>query len=238
MYEVNLKTRNSMPFSELSKKFPGLLIYRWCNSAVDYLEFYGRQYEIDQIRAVLPEFVESLNTNIVSESHAKGRLSVMVSCRCSTHNSAIRILESKNCLWQAPVIYRGGYERINAVAFNESDLQELFESLSSIGEVSLERKTRLEPESLHDVYLIPISSLLGKMTEKQLGILREAIRKGYFSTPRKTSVEELAEGEGISESTMQEHMSKGINKLLSSMEPYINLMLEYRKNLMEEHGGE
>ncbi len=231
MYEIDLKLRNGLAFSAMSGRFPGVLIYRWCNSAVDYLEFYGKQAELDEVSRSLPEIAEALNTRIVRKKANGNRLSVMFSCRCSIENSTIRIIESKNCLWHAPVTYRGGEESIKAVSLDASDFESLYEELSRIGEVIVGRKARIEPDSLRDVYVIPLTNILGSLTDRQLKSLQEAIGRGYFSSPRRVSIGELSDSTGISKSTFQEHLSKAVNKMFYSMEPYINLMLEYR------HGG-
>ncbi len=233
MLEIDLRLKNDMPFTALSSSFPEVAIYRWCNSAVDYLEFHGRHEDLISIKESLPGISGKLGSHIVHLSLEKGRMSAMLACRCSIDNSTIRVIESRNGLWQAPVSYSGGYETVSVVAMDESDLASIFSDLTGIGEAEVLKKVEIRPESLRDVYMIPVSSLLGGMTGRQILTLRSALDRGYFSSPRKVMIENLAEDAGLSKSTMQEHLNKALNKLVKSMEPYLNLMIEFRKGINE-----
>ncbi len=228
MFEIELMTKNTMVFSSLSSRFPRIKFYRWCNSAVDYLEFYGKRPDLDELRKKLPGIARELGSGIVHEAVEKDRITAMLSCRCSIHNSAIRIVEANNCLLQPPVTYENGAETVDAVSFSEDDLKLLSSELAKVGDLEIRKKVKMDPESLHNVFLVPMSTLFGRLTDRQLTSLRDAIKRGYFSSPKQVSLEELAQSQLISESTMQEHLSKGLDKLLVSIESYLNLMIGYR----------
>lgn len=227
MIEIALKVKNRMPFSSLSSEFPDVMIYRWCNSAVDYLEFHGTTSDLDRIQENITGIADSLGSHLVHENRSGNRISVMLACRCSVNNSTIRILESMNCLWQAPVTYRDGFESIVAIAFSEAEFSSVYDILKVEGEVQISRKSEIRPESLRDVFTIPVSTLLGKLTQKQLVNLRSAIDRGFFQNPRNVLIETLAADAGISKSTMQEHINKALNKTVAAIGPYLNLMIEY-----------
>jgi predicted DNA binding protein len=76
------------------------------------------------------------------------------------------------------------------------------------------------------MYTISLNEVFGEFSTKQLMFLRDAVSRGMFSTPRKIKVEDLAKARGVTKSTMQEHLNKARNKLMKSMEPYINLFLD------------
>lgn len=230
MIHFKLRLNNNMPFSELSAEFPGVELYRWCNSAVDYLEFHGDETDLGKVQKALPVVAEKLGSRIEHIAAGKRRLSVMLSCRCSIDNSAIRVIESHNCIWLAPVTYEEGNEKVDVIALDEHKFEPLYDHLKERGQVKILKKSELFPESLKDLYMIPVSSLLGGMTDLQLSYLRKSIEMGYFSSPRRIKIEELAEEEGISKSTMQEHIFKAANILMASMEPYLNLMIEFRSS--------
>lgn len=230
MFEIDLRIRNDLPFCILSDNFPEVTVYRWCNSGVDYLEFHGRDSELQEVERNMELIAKSLGTHLLQKSSGKNRLSAMFSCKCSKENSTIRIVESMNCLWHAPVTYRNGNERIRAISLDSEGFAGLYDWLEKIGEVEIERKAPIVPESLKDFYVIPISSVLGELTGKQLAVIRDAIGNGYFSSPRRITLEQLSSSNEISESTVQEHLSKGLNKIMRAMESYVNLMIEYRNS--------
>ena len=57
----------------------------------------------------------------------------------------------------------------------------------------------------------------GKLTDRQLEVLRTAYREGYFQRPRGANATELAEDLGISQSTFTEHLVAAQRKLLADV---------------------
>jgi hypothetical protein len=57
----------------------------------------------------------------------------------------------------------------------------------------------------------------GKLTDRQLEVLRTAYREGYFERPRGANATELAEELGISQSTFTEHLVAAQQKLFADV---------------------
>lgn len=57
----------------------------------------------------------------------------------------------------------------------------------------------------------------GKLTDRQLEVLRTAYREGYFERPRGANATELAEQLGISQSTFTEHLVAAQRKLFADV---------------------
>lgn len=223
MFELELQLENDLPFAVLSRTFPDLRIFRWCSSHVDYLEIYGQADLLLQLKGQIDEFAHGLGSSVVKSSIYNERLTVMLACRCSIGNSAIRMVEARNFLWEAPASYHKGIETIKMVSLGEENMQELYSDLSRIGEVKVEKKRKLLPDTMRDVYTISLSVLTGELTPKQIRYLKDAISMGFFATPRRVRIEELASIHGVSKSTMQEHINKARYKLMLALEPYLNL---------------
>lgn len=230
MDEVDLILANDLPFGKLSRLFPDVTFFRWCNSAMDYLEFYGEESDLQEVSAYFPNIEAELNTKIIYSSKKERRLSAMLVCRCSRTNSTIRIAELDNCIWKAPVKYKGGKESLTVVTLLDEYLKKLFSDLNNIGSVDILRKVTVYPESLRDMYTISLQSIFSGMTARQLEIMKGALQHGYFSIPKRISIEKLAKMNGLSKSTMEEHLNKARTRVISTMEPYISLYLESLKN--------
>ncbi|MGC8608715.1 MAG: helix-turn-helix domain-containing protein [Thermoplasmata archaeon] len=224
MEEIKIHLENDLPFCKLSKTFPDVKFYRWCNSTVDYIEFYGD--ELKKVENYLPEIEKSLNTNIVYKSVNQNRMAIMLSCRCNVHNSTIRMAESKNLLWRAPVLYENGGEELNLISTKMEDFSLLFDQFTQIGKASINMKRTIDPALIRDVYTISISEVFAGITEKQLRYIIDAISMGYYSIPKRSDLKDIAEANSISDSTMQEHLKKAENKIMTSLYPYLNLFLE------------
>jgi len=234
MEEVELLLENEYPFCALSKKYPDITFYRWCNSAVDYIEFYGNKPALDKLENDLPDVVKTLGTEISYKARSDKRLSVMFSCRCTLNNSTIRMVESDNCMWEAPVNYEGGKEFLKLFSLKGEYFTKLYDDLSGIGRVEIVKKKTIFPESLRETYTISISTLFGDMTDLQLEYLEIALQYGYFSIPRKTDISKLAKMEGVSKSTMQEHINKARAKIIKAIEPYLRLYATTKKSAASE----
>ncbi len=226
MEEIVLRLGHDMPFNNISRLYPESTIYRWCNSKVDYLEVDSSDPdEASRIRESLQSFVSGLKSEVLFISPAEDVLTATVACKCSNLNSTVRMAERAGCLWKAPVIYKGGEETLSVFSPENENFRELFESLRKVGSVSIVRKTRLLPNALRDSYTISLSDLFGRLTDKQVRHLAFATASGYFGIPKKTSMETLAAAERISESTLQEHISKAESKVMEALTPYIRLYL-------------
>lgn len=57
----------------------------------------------------------------------------------------------------------------------------------------------------------------GKLTDRQLEVLRTAYREGYFERPKGANATELAESMGISRSTFTEHLVNAQRKLFADV---------------------
>jgi predicted DNA binding protein len=218
--------KNDYPFCAVSEKFPEVAFYRWCNSSLDYLEFYGQNTDIDRVIDFIPEIETILNTTAVYQARSGSRLTVMFTCKCSIENSTIRIAESNNCLWQAPVKYKDGRESLQVITLKDEYLNSLFEDFVKIGDAEILKKRSFSPDTLRDTYTISISSLFEGITPKQMKYFTDALYSGYFSIPKKITIQDLASRNNLSESTMEEHLNKAKTKILQSLKPYISL---YRK---------
>ncbi|MHB1439551.1 MAG: helix-turn-helix domain-containing protein [Cuniculiplasma sp.] len=231
MQEIVLEIDNTFPFNIISKDFKELKFYRWCNSSIDYLEFYGENEKLDKLDSKLDKVEKKLGTKTIYKSRQPSKMTLMLSCSCSIHNSSIRVAESLNCLWKGPVMYANGVETLTLIVVEGHDLMDVISVFKKNGNVSLIKSIQMMPDSLRSTYTLSISSLFNQLTEKQAHMLKIAIESGYFKIPKNTHISHLAKRGGLSVSTAQEHLNKAKSKLMKNMEPYINLYL----TLMEQN---
>jgi predicted DNA binding protein len=76
--------------------------------------------------------------------------------------------------------------------------------------------------------LITLSSLRGKLTDRQVDAISTAYHSGYYQTPGRVNVQSIADREKVPRTTLQEHLNKAENKLIRSIVPQIQLYA--RKN--------
>ncbi len=121
-----------------------------------------------------------------------------------------RILES-NCHQIKPLVVSGGTEQWHVVTENVSDVKNLLSSLEEVGEVKVRRIGKYTPDKgIHG------------LTSKQEHALSLAVEKGYYSWPRKVTLEELAQVAKTSRKVYQEHLRKAEGKLMPKFVETIN----------------
>lgn len=227
MEEILLELSHELPFTNISSEFPDTRILRWCNSYADYLEFTGRKLDEEKIVARMTEFAESIGSRVIFHSGNDRYISVMVSCRCSIQNSTVRITESMDCVVKNPVVYEGSHEYLGFVSIRPEDFRKLYGRLSEFSDIEIKVRKAINPEDFRNLWTISLSELFSGMTDKQAGILSDAISHGYFDIPKRMMIDSLAQKHGISKSTMQEHLSKAESRLMHSMDSYLHLYREY-----------
>lgn len=229
MDEINLVMQHNMPMNNISKEFPGIKIFRWCNSFVDYLEFHGDIDDADALMHLMRTFTEKIHSDVIYSSVRTKAVAMMIACRCGINNSTARIVESENCLWRAPVVYEDGKELLTVFAPDPVKFRSLYGKLENVAVVEIISKKAVRSEDLRETWTLSLSDLFSGMSERQESYLADAISSGYFDIPKKISIQDLAKLHGISKSTMQEHLSKAESRIFKSLEPYLRLYHGYMK---------
>jgi predicted DNA binding protein len=118
-------------------------------------------------------------------------------------SSILEHILKTNCVFVGPTVIKDGVENWHIMAPSRGDLQEAIASLEKYAEIAYIRGS--------DV----VSGDRG-LTDRQAAALSAAVEMGYFDTPRKASVEDVAGKLGVSPSTAVEHLRKAEKKVLES----------------------
>jgi predicted DNA binding protein len=100
-------------------------------------------------------------------------------------------------------VVRDGIENWHIMAPTREELQDVVASMEQCAEIAYMRSAE-DPEP--DIGL----------TERQMDVLKTAISMGYFDTPRRASIKDVARGLKISPSTAVEHLRKAEKKVLEN----------------------
>jgi predicted DNA binding protein len=232
LFEVVFKVTHDCPFGNISRKFPSLKMFEWCNREHEILEVIVEDHE--EYAAVMKEI--SKLEGIIGKSSDRDKVHlVMKTCYCSLENSVTRNIDACNLLHVAPVIYEQGWEYLRVIAFKHEDLEELLQRLDERGfEFEILRKVPFDGFIASSLTLTA-DALFSDLTAKQIGALLTAYKNGYYRLPRKADVTEIAFKERVPRTTFQEHLKKAENKLIAALVPYIQLFnhapLEKRQSL-------
>lgn len=217
--EIQIRARTGSPIDSLTERYPSLRIWMWCNFIQDIYELVSDDRE--EFARALDEF-RGLYT-VLDETEVSSSVRVITqNCVCSretTVHDNIRELEILNLM---PVFYARGHEYYRLIAFRHEALAELLDRLLERG-LEVEVQEQAPFNGMVSDNLVTLNSLVGGLTDKQVDAIVAAYNSGYYQTPRRVNVKRIAERVGVPRTTLQEHLNKAENKLISSIIPQVKL---------------
>jgi len=220
LFEVVFKVTHDCPFGNISRKFPSLKMFEWCNREHEVFEVIVEEHE--EYAAVMKEISKLSGLIDVLSDRDKIHL-VMKSCFCSLENSVTKNIDACNLLHVAPVVYEQGWEYYRVIAFRHEDLKELLQRLEEKRFVfEILRKIPFD-SFIASSLTLTADTLFSDLTGKQIDALLTAYRNGYYQLPRKEDLKNIAFKERVPRTTFQEHLKKAENKLVAALIPYIQL---------------
>jgi len=159
--------------------------------------------ELESSEAMVKEMIEAIQAHPdVSGVHiipTKG--GSMVGTIETRKCAACRPLADSDCFLISAHSTTEGKVEWHLVSRTEKDLLQLVERLKrNRCQVELKSKTKLNKRT--------------KLTSRQEQIIRTAIERGYYDTPKKISIEQLADSFDISRSTLGEILQKAEKKVM------------------------
>ncbi|TRM89315.1 hypothetical protein DJ526_08385, partial [Sulfolobus sp. A20-N-G8] len=107
----------------------------------------------------------------------------------------------------------GGKVLVSGIEGKNETLPDLFSESSSFMKVLPKiRELTYEFKVVENTY-DPILSIQNELTHKEMEILKLAVNKGFFDTPKRVGLEELAEELGVSKSAIMQILRKAMAKI-------------------------
>ncbi|HUW47475.1 MAG TPA: helix-turn-helix domain-containing protein [Patescibacteria group bacterium] len=220
LFEVAFKVSHDCPFCNISKKYPRLKMFNWCNREHDVIEIVVDRP--DEYSPVIDE-MSRIQGIIDKSSDLHNAHFFIKKCFCKAEDSVTRILDEFDLLQISPIVYRHGWEYYRVIAFKHKDLKGLMQRFEEKGlKFEILRKVDFDGFIASSLTLTA-DALFSDLTEKQMDALLTAYSNGYYSLPRKANVQDIAHKKRVSRTTYQEHLKKAENKLVASLVPYVQL---------------
>jgi hypothetical protein len=220
LYEIMFKATHDCPFCNISKKYPSMKMFIWCN----------REHEVIEVDVESDSEYEEVLTELsrigrkVEESFSQHKIHfITTGCSCHIETSIGRNIDDCDLLHISPVFYENGWEHYRVVALRHEDAEKLFNRLSEMG-VGIEviRKTPFDGFIASSLTL-NADSLFSKLTDKQINALIKSYANGYYRIPRALDVKDIAAHEKVPRTTFQDHLRRAENRLVEGLLPYLEL---------------
>ena len=217
--ELKIRVRIGNPIDRLTEKYKSVRVWTWCNFVQDVHEMVSD--DPAEFRMALDEFRGVYN--VLEETEVSSSIRVITqNCICTKDTTVHDNIQELEILNLMPIYCEGGYAHYRLIAFRHEALSELFDRLQARGfQVEVEEQAPFN--GMVSDTLITLNSLVGRLTEKQVDAIVAAYNSGYYQTPRRVNVGKVAERARVPRTTLQEHLNKAENKLISSIIPQIQL---------------
>ncbi len=187
--------------SALSKKLAATIIVKYTYMLPNN-QLYGYQTIISSRIGELEAFLSSAPQvrKYAVLSRAADRAEVIT---WAEQGSIVDSIIKKNCVFIGPTVVKDGVENWHIMAPTREELQDVVASLEQCADIAYIR---------NDSGAGPDAGL----TERQVKTLKKAVEMGYFDTPRRASIKDVAQKLGVSPSTAVEHLRKAEKKVLEN----------------------
>ncbi|PIN93699.1 hypothetical protein COU54_02190 [Candidatus Pacearchaeota archaeon CG10_big_fil_rev_8_21_14_0_10_31_24] len=131
----------------------------------------------------------------------------------------VMLYHTKQIFFVKPVTnHPDGHEYWEVASWNKKELQKFIDSLENHMDIC--KMLKMENSKLTDIYF---PNVMPKLSPSQKKAIDLAYSNGYYSYPRKTSLQKLSKISKLGVSTFQEHLRKAELKLLP-------IIIEYQKS--------
>jgi len=222
IFEVVLKVSSDNFLVNLSRRFPSMKIFIWCNKEKDVVEIFVKNPE--DYSLVMEEVHAHPILGLIEEASTDHRLYFNVSeCRCMNQDTIVRHIGELDILNIFPNMIENGWVYHRLIVLSHKDLEELLRRLENWGWVyKILRKVSFDGFIASSLTL-SADHLFSGLTEKQMDAMLTAYRHGYYNLPRDSDVQTIAAKKKVPRTTFQEHLKKAENKLVAALIPYMHL---------------
>ncbi|UCG44803.1 MAG: helix-turn-helix domain-containing protein [Candidatus Bathyarchaeota archaeon] len=223
LHEVAIKVAQPKSFfGDLTRRFPSMSVYIWCNRENDVLEVIVRNPE--DYPLVLTEIQKHPTIGVIEEISDNRRVYLSLhECHCMKQDTIVRHIGELDILNIFPNIVENGWSYHRLIVLRHKDLEELLRRFEYWDwTYKIIRKTPFDG-FIASAITLTTDALFSGLTDRQMDALLTAHKHGYYNLPRDLDVQAIAAKENVSRTTFQEHLKKAENKLVAALVPHMKL---------------
>lgn len=209
-------------FLDITRRFPSMSIFIWCNRQNDVMEVVVRNPE--EYPLVMQEIRAYPSMGVIEEISDDRRLYLSIrECHCMKSDTIVRHIGELDILNIFPNMLENGWAYHRLIVFRHKDLEELLRRFDNWGWVyKILRKVPFDGFIASSLTLTA-DALFSGLTERQIDAVLTAYRHGYYNLPRDADVQTIAAKKKVPRTTFQEHLKKAENKLVAALVPHMKL---------------
>ena len=224
-YKLSFKVQHDCPYTNFTKDLPSSIISHWCNWSRDVIEIRLREQLNLETKKMIEDLLQTMGSTVIRRtSGAKNTQVILQHCSCDElPPPTLQFIETYECLEMQPKIYAGGWEHYQILSFSTKDLNALILELQKKSLVKIISKTVVSEDAIHDALLIPTSTIIGGLTEKQARSMLIAFENGYYEIPRRSTAEDVSSRSHLARTSFTDHLRKAELKIITAIVPYLKM---------------
>lgn len=131
------------------------------------------------------------------------------------------VFREQPCIPLASAEVRNGQEHCQLMMTNREQVQQAYEELCEYGPVEIQSLNELNTD-YHASDLAAVSRAIAGLSTRQQQILDRAITNGYYDVPQSCTIENLADRDSATMSTVAEHLRHAESKIFDAIEPLLS----------------
>jgi predicted DNA binding protein len=168
-------------------------------------------------------FVKKLDVLYKSGNNAKVLLSM------TYYSTVVEGIQKSKSVLLEPTITEGGVDKVTLLTPSEKHMRLFFDTLKDTFDIKIKSKKYLLPDDkprfdfFQTTGFMKFKTIFEQLTPRQREVFEIACKAGYYNTPKRITLTELAQTLGLSESTFREHLRKAESKLLPTFTEVLKL---------------
>ncbi|WP_265107914.1 helix-turn-helix domain-containing protein [Halosolutus halophilus] len=218
MHEVTFRLSGTDGYAAVTDAL-AVEIALWCNDHADLLRVRGPPTDVDRVC----DRVDAIAG--VDDALVDGGRAVVVTDACvrgADEPTVDAHLAATGCVLLPPLRYEDGNRWCRVLALSADRLTALYRSLQAEFDVTVAEKRSLEPgiDGAATESPLGLERVLPSLTRRQRQVFTLAVERGYYRSPRETSMEAIADTVGIDRRTAEEHRRRAEAKLVDAVVEY------------------
>jgi predicted DNA binding protein len=182
----------------------------WCNDHCDLLHVGGAGG--DTVVAHVEDAV-GVRERLVEDDE---RVLITEDCLKNEHHNIETVLANHDCLLIPPLRYADGAKWCRVLALDPANLSAFYRDVAGEFPVTVASKREVGSVAA-DRPLLTLDSALPDLSPRQREALMTAREAGYYRIPRQATTAEIADEMGVERRTLEEHLRRAENKLLTAL---------------------
>jgi len=177
--------------------------------------------EADAIGKWMNEHPVVQTVDCIKHEEGSGLLSLQTDFSDTDTQPVGIVFREEPCIPLDSAEVRNGFEHCRLMLADKEQARNAYEKLREYGPVEIESLSEFDTD-YQTSDLAAVSRAIASLSPRQQEVLRGAIEQGHYDVPQSCNVDELAENDSATMSTVAEHLRHAEHKVFDAIKPLLS----------------